>query len=256
MSLPVPLKRPRRTREWLRHGVLAEVAEGFEGYLRDHGYTAMMVGIHLGGVAHFAHWLTRTDRNVSDIDEALIRRFLDQHLPECRCLRPCTRQRPELHHALTTLLLWLQQEGLVASVSARRSSLENELDQFERHLSGVCGLAATTRSGYLHVVRHFLSSRFAGQPLHLARVTSEQVRSFIEVHAGHWRPISLRSVGVALRSYFRFKALRGAVVEPLVAMIPQVPRWTLASLPKTLTPAQIERLLGAIDRTRPKGLRD
>jgi integrase len=63
-------------------------------------------------------------------------------------------------------------------------------------------------------------------------------------------------VGVALRSYLRFKALGGVHIEPLVEAIPQVPRWTLASLPRTLTPEQIERLLGAIDRTRPKGLRD
>jgi hypothetical protein len=30
MSVPVLSKRPRRTREWLRESVLAEVAEGFE----------------------------------------------------------------------------------------------------------------------------------------------------------------------------------------------------------------------------------
>jgi integrase/recombinase XerD len=193
---------------------------------------------------------------MGDINEALIERFLEHHLPRCRCVQPCVRQRPELHHALTTLLQWLQQERLVVSVVPRRSSLEEELDQFERYLGGVCGQTATTRYSCVRMVRHFLSSRFAEQPINLARVTPEYVRSFIEQHAGNWQPISLRSVGVALRSYFRFKALGGAVVEPLVAAIPQVPRWRLASLPKTLTPSEIERLLGAIDRTGPKGLRD
>jgi integrase len=254
MSLAISPKRPRRTREWLRESVLAEVAEGFERYLRDHGYMPSMIGIHLGGVAHFAYWLTRTGRGIGDINEALVGRFLEHHLRGCRCVQPCVQQRPELHHALTTLLQWLQQEQLVASVVARRSCLEEELSQFERYLRGVCGQTATTRYSCMRIVRHFLSSQFAEQPLKLTRVTPEQVRSFIEQHA--WQPISLRSVGVALRSYFRFKALGGAVVEPLVAAIPQVPRWRLASLPKTFTPSEIERLLGAIDRTRPKGLRD
>jgi len=256
MSSPISSKRPRRTREWLRDSVLADVAERFEGYLHDHGYKALVIGLHLGGLAHFAHWLRRTGRRVGDIDEALIRGFLDRHLPECRCIQPCLRKPVELRRALTLLLQWLQREGLAAGALVRGGRLQKELEQFERYLCEVCGLAATTRYGYLRILRHFLSDRFAGQRINLSRVTAEEIGAFIERHAARWQPISQRSLGVALRSYFRFKALGGALVEPLKAAIPQVPRWRLASLPKTLTPAQIERILRAIDRTRPTGLRD
>ena len=256
MSSPISSKRPRHTREWLQDSVLAEVTERFERYLQDHGYKGPVIGLHLGALAHFAHWLGRTGRRISDIDEALIRRFLGRHLLRCTCVQPCLHEPVRLRRALTLFLHWLQREGLVAGALIRQGRLQKELERFEDHLCGVCGLAGTTRSGYLRIVRHFLSERFAGHRINFSEVTAEQIGAFIEQHTAHWQPISQRLVGVALRSYLRFKALGGALVEPLKAAIPQVPRWRLASLPRTLTPPQIERILGAIDRTRPTGLRD
>jgi integrase/recombinase XerD len=255
ISLRVPSKRPRSAWECLRDSVLADVAERYRRYLHGRGYTALTIANHLGRLAHFAYWLTCTGRRVSDINEALIGRFLHQHRPT----RPCAqrpRQRREMRNALTLLLQWLRQERLVADVVPRPQRLQRELDEFEGHLSGVCGLAPQTRDQHLGIVRRFLSSQFTGRPIKLSRVTAEDIRGFVEQYAQRWRPISLRAVGVALRGYLRFKALGGAVVEPLVAAIPRVPRWALANLPETLTLAQIERFLAAIDRTRPKGLRD
>lgn len=256
MSLRVTPKRPRRTREWLRGTVLASAAEGFSEQLERHGYRPEVISIYLGGVAHFSHWLTRTRRRVEDIDEALIKGFLDRHVAACHCARGCTRRRLELRLALALLLQWLRQEQIVSAEVCAVGGLEAELAEFEHYLIGVCGLAAATRSLLLRHVRCFLSACFGRHPINFARLTTHDVRRFIEQHGARWRPISLRSVGVALRSYFRFKALNGALVEPLAAAIPRVPRWRLTSLPKTLTEAEIERFLGAFDRTRPKGLRD
>jgi integrase/recombinase XerD len=161
-----------------------------------------------------------------------------------------------LRLALILLLQWLRQERMVATVVLPRGALEAELDEFERHLIGVCGLAASTRYRYLRFIRHFLRACFGSQPIDIARVTVHNLRGFIEQHCEHWQPASLRLLVVAVRSYLRYKALGGAVVEPFAAVLPRLPHWTSESLPKTLTQAQIKHLLEAFDRTRPKGLRD
>src|SRR6266853_2849097 len=256
MSLRVTPKRPRRTREWLRGTVLASAAEGFGEQLERRGYRPEVISNYLGGVAHFSHWLTRTRRRIEDVDEALIKVFLDRHVAACHCAKWCAHRRLELRLALVLLLQWLRQEQIVSAGVCPVGGLEAELAEFEHYLIGVCGLAASTRCQLLRHVRCFLSACFGRHPINFARLTAHDVRRFVEQHGARWRPISLRSVGVGLRSYFRFKALNGALVEPLGAAIPRVPRWRLTSLPKTLTEAEIDRLLGAFDRTRAKGLRD
>ena len=110
--------------------------------------------------------------------------------------------------ALILLLQWLRQERIVATAVL---PLDTELDEFERHLTGVCGLAASSRYRYLRVIRHFLRACFGGQPIDVARVTVHDVRGFIEQHCEHWRPASLRLLVAAVRSYLRYKALGGAV---------------------------------------------
>jgi len=236
--------------------VLASAAEGFGEQLERRGYRPEVISNYLGGVAHFSHWLTRTRRRIEDVDEALIKVFLDRHVAACHCAKWCAHRRLELRLALVLLLQWLRQEQIVSAGVCPVGGLEAELAEFEHYLIGVCGLAASTRCQLLRHVRCFLSACFGRHPINFARLTAHDVRRFVEQHGARWRPISLRSVGVGLRSYFRFKALNGALVEPLGAAIPRVPRWRLTSLPKTLTEAEIDRLLGAFDRTRAKGLRD
>jgi site-specific recombinase XerD len=101
-----------------------------------------------------------------------------------------------------------------------------------------------------------LSERFGAGTFDFTQLSAQDVSRYIKRLSYHRQPVSLLSVGVALRSYFRFRAIHGASVESLRTAIPQVPRWRLASLPKSLTAAEVERFLAAFDRTRPKGLRD
>jgi site-specific recombinase XerD len=248
--------RPYRNQDWLHRGALAELAEDYDGYLRSAGYKAELVTRCLGAAAHLSHWLSQSHRCVSDIDERLIERFVARHVPVCRCARACMRQDVPLRCALKVLLGWLRHEQIVLPLSTASDTMVPELKAFERYLVGVCGLAPSTRHLYLWHLRDFLNACFGARPPRFSVLTARHVRRFIEQHGTQWQPTSLRSVGVALRSYFRFKALGGAAVDALVAAIPQVPRWRLASLPKTLSGAQIERLLGAFDRTRSTGLRD
>jgi site-specific recombinase XerD len=246
--------------KWLLRGDnFAAAVAAFTEYLAGHGYRASVTSRYLGGVAHFLYWLKGRRRCIADIDEAMVGRFLDRHLPTCRCPKGCVRRdsRALVRQALGRLLEVLRDQGLITPIAPpSKGMLEAELVEFEHHLREVCGLAASTRDVYLHHVRHFLSARFAARPIDFTQLTAHDVRCFIKHHSPHWQPISLRAAGVSLRSYFRFKAINGVSIEALMAAIPQTARWRLAGLPKALTPAEVERFLAAFDRTRPKGLRD
>jgi site-specific recombinase XerD len=60
----------------------------------------------------------------------------------------------------------------------------------------------------------------------------------------------------ALRSFFRYSRLRGAVKLDLAAAVPVVANWSMPSIPRAIAPEQVRQLLASIDRRTPMGLRD
>jgi integrase/recombinase XerD len=59
-----------------------------------------------------------------------------------------------------------------------------------------------------------------------------------------------------LRSFLQFLHLEGAITTSLVAAVPSVAGWRLASLPKPVEAADVQRLLASCDRRTAAGARD
>jgi hypothetical protein len=72
---------PQRTLAWLTDGVLKSSYQAYSSYLVRRGNSSWTVRKYLCSVAHFAYWLQKRRFKLSQIDEALIRHFLDEHLP-------------------------------------------------------------------------------------------------------------------------------------------------------------------------------
>ncbi len=248
---------PRCAYEKVRQdGDFASLVARYVGRLVDSGYSPSTRKRYIGALSHFLYWLKLRGHTVEEIDAQLVRGYLDRHLPRCRCARWCGRTRASASQALAQLGAMLRTGGFAPwRLSPKAQAVEVELAAFARHLSETCGLTEGTRRGYLWPVRRFLQQHFTLRP-GIGMPTPEEVRQFIRGFSARRKPISMRSIQVPLRSYLRFKALDGANVEPLIQAIPRVVRWRLSDLPRTLTEAQIQRLLGAVDLHRPKGLRD
>ncbi len=58
-----------------------------------------------------------------------------------------------------------------------------------------------------------------------------------------------------MRGYFRFRATCGDQVHGLIGVVSYPANWQLASLPKALSPAEVERLLGSLGHGGPSGRR-
>jgi integrase/recombinase XerD len=249
---------PKLTRGLAEPTYVAAIT-AFTEYLVGHGYRPGVISRYVGGASHFLYWLDSQRRRIADIDERMVCRFLDRHLHSCRC--PKRRVRRErgaaVRQALGLFLEVLRDQSWIAPIASPASgTLEAEMVEFEHHMREVCGLAASTHVVYLRIVRSLLSVIFGTRTFDFTRLTARDVRHGIEQYSSHWQPASLRAVGVSLRSYFRFKSIGGASVESLKAAIPQVRRWRLADLPKSLTTKEVECFLTGFDRTGPKGLRD
>jgi hypothetical protein len=92
------------SREWLAASALSQSADSFVAYLRRHQFEAATGQVYVHVVGHFGRWLTEQLLPLSAIDELLVKRFVAERLPECRCPAPCQRGKPNVRAALAHLL--------------------------------------------------------------------------------------------------------------------------------------------------------
>ena len=86
-------------RAWLENSVLQPYVSRYGAHLRRGRYAPSTQRVYLCCVAHFAHWLTGERCGLPTIGEAVVARFLSEHLPACGCPYPVRR----LCHELRTL---------------------------------------------------------------------------------------------------------------------------------------------------------
>jgi integrase/recombinase XerD len=244
------------SREWLAASALSRSAGPFVAHLRQHQFEAATVQVYVHVIGHFGRWLTEQHLTLSAIDELLVKRFVTEHLPECRCPAPCQRGKPATRAALAHLLKVLRGSGLISTPVLAPSAIHEELENFEAYLDGIAGLAAATRTSRRMWVRKFLLDRFGDGPIRIGRLKPGDVALFLRSSCVAYKPGTCGVLGGALRSYLRFRALQfGDRVDPLSAAIPTVARWRLDTVPNHLTAEEVKRFLEAFDRSSSFGLR-
>ena len=244
-------------RTWLSASVLSPSAASYVASLHRHGYSAPIASAYLHAVGHFAYWLTGKDLTLRRLDESMVRRFLTTHLPTCRCPGRCQRTLVVVQAALGHLLDTLRADGRIPERRVGLSPpIHDELERFTSHLEQVCGLAAKTCAARRWWVGQFLADRFGCGPIAVNRLTPRDIADYLEGHGTRYTPGTLGVRGSALRSYLRFRAARCADrVDALIAAIPTVACWRLASLPSHLTSDETARFLDAFDRRDATGQR-
>lgn len=233
--------------DWLAKGPLAPYVDAYKQYLTDRGYAASTFKNCLRGIAHFAQWIHGRHRCLRCIDETVVSKFLDSHLPQCRCTGPIHRDRRNLSAALGHLLVVLRALGIVASPAVKTTPVDEELRRYDEHMNHVRGLAPKTRSIALRIIGRLLISRFRDGPVAINTVRPDHVRRFFAQQAKLYsKPANAGSVVAALRGYFRYRASLGDAVHGLIGPLSYPANWQVSSLPKTLTAEEVEQLIGVL----------
>lgn len=123
-------------------------------------------------------------------------------------------------------------------------SIEEEVRDYDDHLRTVQGLSAGTRKGYRRLVHRLLSRQFADVLFDFADLKPSDIRRFLNDELQrHETPSHASYVASGLRSYLRYRTVRGDAVAALQAVITSPAHWTQASLPRGLTEQEVEQLL-------------
>jgi len=242
--------------DWLSTQPLGPIARQYGESMQNERYSALTIQHYLSALAHFNYWASSRSLAVSNIGAPVIEEFIGVHLPTCACAKPCFRGRLEIGAALGRLLKLLQSERLVEAEPSLSTPVSRELLEFQNYLANMCGLAMSTCSYRLRVVRLFLTAQFGLGPIDLARLLPQRVEDWFIGLTNRYRPGSLGVIRSSLQSYFRYRTLRGDSTESLGAALPVLARRDEEKLITTMTSAQLERFLGSFNLAHPTGLRD
>jgi site-specific recombinase XerD len=137
----------------------------------------------------------------------------------------------------------------VSAVADPIGSNDSVLQRFDEHLEQARGLAASTRHSRLKIARSLILRTSSATPSAL------ELRQFIAGELARVSAASGACLAGALRSYLRFLAFEGELVDHLLPVIVSPARWRLAPLPQTLSVSDIDRLLNAFPMNLPSRLR-
>ena len=242
-------------RAWLEQSALEAHVSGYCMYLGSRGYAPSTQRVYLGCIAHFAHWMHRERLALKRLDEGAVARYITEHLLRCDCPEPVRRGVHDNRAALVHLLAILRASGAIAEPRKPHGQVEAELERFDQYMRQARGLADNTREQRVAIVRRLLSSQFGSRPVVPARLSPAGVRRFLLDHTDSWSAGSMHVIAGALRGYLRFRASQGDRVQALLAAIPSIANWRLATLPEVPTEIEIGRLLRSFDQPVPSSRR-
>jgi len=233
----------------LQYNPLVSHFAPFATSLVENGYVKSSVQSKLSLLASFGQWLERRRVSITDFDEQLAERFIAYK-----------RRKGRVHRGNRETLLqfldYLRKRDEIPGPTPTRddSPLAAILRRYERHLRSERGLAAATVINYLPCIRKFLMER--EKPLVLREVRSSDVSDFLLRHAPTMSPRRAQLVTAAFRSFFRFLFQEGELQVNLALSVPSVADRRLSTIPKYLSPDQVERVLGTCNRQTATGRRD
>jgi integrase/recombinase XerD len=225
--------------------------DSFAAHLVQCGYAAGSVRSRVALLGHFDLWLARHRCVIEELNDERVGKFLTHW-----------KRRGRLHRGDATtlhqLLTHLRAQGVVASPApvVDASPQAQVQRDYERYLRVERGLAPATVTDYCRMLRWFLTDRFGDGPLDLQGLDVSTITTFVIRRASTMSPRYAKNLVTALRSICQFLWQRGAIDRNLAAVVPSVPDWRLATIPKYLDPKEVDRVLQACDRDTATGRRN
>jgi len=199
-------------------------------HLHNRGYNYETILRYLRSIEHFSRWISTKNIDVSNLNKSHIKNFMTEHLPNCNCPHPRSKNinviRPALHQLLLIISSHEDQD-----ITSDPQQFNKTINEFDIYLKDISGLAEATRLYRRRYVREFLDEVFNSRLIQLNQLSPKNVIHFITQRAHSYKSASVGVIACSLRSYFKFLQFNGHEVNKLIAAIPRVPNWKLTGLP-------------------------
>jgi integrase/recombinase XerD len=247
-SLLVQLRR-RSFRQWRALPIFGAQLECFVRWLHDQGYTAGSISNYLKALPQVVRWLRR--KGITSLAQLTQRQLQAAHI----YYRP---RNPDLSGVVRGLCRFFhERKTLPEGERPAPSPVEVELDRFAEYLRQTRGLATATVLGHTRRLELFLRFlRYDQDPCCLRRLELSRIETFLQRSARTNNRFSMQHIVATVRAFLQRQHAQGMLSRTLHLQIDTPRTYRLERLPRALPWAQIQALLGSIDRSERFGLRD
>lgn len=242
----------RNPRCQAQKGSLFSSVQVFVEQMRTKGYAAASMKTSTRLVTDFAFWLDRRGIEGHSLTMKHVADYLDDRWLQRR------RRRGDAF-TLEAFALLVAPDGYEVRPEQRVviSPALRVRREFEQYLLRERGLAAASIRLYGGSVGRFLDGAFDSAEVRLDQLTAPDIIGFVQTEAARLRhPKRAQVMTTALRSFLQYGRYCGEIVADLHACVPTVANWSLAGIPRTISPAQVQSLLGGCNRQSATGRRD
>jgi site-specific recombinase XerD len=235
----------------LRRGPLALFLDDIAQELSEDGYSISTGRFQLLVASDFSDWMER-----ESVSTRLLRRkhatayMRDRDARKCSC-------REEAEAAINRLFEFLLRRGVICEEgSAPKTEIEQIVETFGTYLSEQRGLAPRTVIGYKRFALRFLQAISTGANFEPSCLCAANIFKFVQEYLPAQSGTKDKNTLNAIRAFLRFARYHEYVNTDLASIVPRIANWPLATIPKALSPEQVDRVLSSCDRTTKYGRRD
>ncbi len=237
--------------QWLRSSILGDYVETFCARLDDLGYCPTTIRHKLWTVSMLVRWMADRREAITDLNERCVGEFLAARRAHGRTCRGVRR----------TALMLLEQlrcAGAIPTPEPARddSPVASLRSQYEVYLRQERALTEGTISEYVSIADTFVRERLPEAGPRLDALGAADVHDFLLARVARLAPKRAQYLGSALRSFLRFLFMRGETRTDLALAVLTVRRWRVSTVPRYMSPGDVERLLRSCDRTSTTGRRN
>jgi len=240
------------SRNATNNGSLFASVRIFVDQMEASGYAAASVKNSTRLVKDFAAWLD--ERGIAS--QSLVAKHVTQYLDVRWLHRRRRRGDAFTLHAFTRLIAPAGYKGSAEQEDAISPS-QRVRREFEQYLLGERGLAAASIRLYGDSIGRFLEDKFGATEVRLGQLTATDVIGFVQTEAARLHHRKRAQVMTkAWRSCVQYPRYCGSIVSDLHTCVPTVANWSMAGIPRSISPSQVHGLLQACDRQNATGRRD
>jgi site-specific recombinase XerD len=232
----------------LRVGPLAPYLDAYLKHIQQLGFLPTSAPMQMYAIARFSRWLGDQSFDLCRLDEAIVRRFLERDPSIVHSAESATIHR---------LLAMLRRIGVALPKTPKPVHYQQRfIEAYRCYLLQERGLAIATVAYFVRFAQEFLSDRFGSGDLNLAELRAQDVTDFVQQRSRQLSRGRAKLLVTALRSLLRYMRHRGEISIDAARCVPAVAMWSLSTLPKSLPPGAVQRLLDHCERETPLGKRN
>lgn len=249
----------RRTLVDFRREPLGPHLDGLSAYLKEKQYAPTSARHILSKGCLFNDFLI--EKGITDCDEIgepLVETFLDEYLKDFRTTSLHNPTRASSQTALRRILIYLREVGAIKPRESRPvpEAYRWIVEPYLRYLRDVCQHSKKTIERKQVMACAFLEELGrTASPAQMKHLQPEVIEQYVVKHM-KGSPENRRVLTAALRSLLRFCADQKYTARDLSTVIPSVPSYRHASLPKGMEDSSLQHMLDAVPRNTKAGDRD